>query len=301
MDRLGQPGAMAHLQGIAETGGQSLQVSGERFHLCRGKRRGHLQEQRSQLLVQLGHALQENRRFLGAVHQPLIVCDDFREFGGKQKAGGRSVTPAGHCAQGRDRIKSRVQLDRVEVGRVHVQVLRRRSPCGVERPDPGGAAGAGTDGGTDPSSFVNLWIKRDDQTGLAGGGNKTRKLEFLIADALAQGADTIITTGAVQSNHCRQTAAAAAKVGLACHLVLGGPPPQEVNGNLLLDNLLGATLHWTTREQRLETMAGLADRRSSASPAIVSSRCSRVVQCRVAPSRLSSSRLPFTSCGGGPP
>lgn len=122
-----------------------------------------------------------------------------------------------------------------------------------------GAAGAGTDGGTDPSSFVNLWIKRDDQTGLAGGGNKTRKLEFLIADALAQGADTIITTGAVQSNHCRQTAAAAAKAGLACHLVLGGPPPQEVNGNLLLDNLLGATLHWTKREQRLETMAGLAD------------------------------------------
>ena len=120
-------------------------------------------------------------------------------------------------------------------------------------------ARAGTDRGTDGSGIVNLWIKRDDQTGLAGGGNKTRKLEFLIADALAQGADTILTAGAVQSNHCRQTAAAAAKAGLACHLVLSGQPPQEMNGNLLLDSLLGANLHWTTREQRLETLAGLAD------------------------------------------
>ena len=65
-----------------------------------------------------------------------------------------------------------------------------------------------------PTSDIQLWIKRDDQTGLAGGGNKTRKLELLVADALAQGADTLITTGAMQSNHCRQTAAAAAKAGL---------------------------------------------------------------------------------------
>jgi L-cysteate sulfo-lyase len=120
-------------------------------------------------------------------------------------------------------------------------------------------AAVGTERRTDPSGIVNLWIKRDDQTGLAGGGNKTRKLEFLIADALGQGADTILTTGAVQSNHCRQTAAAAAKAGLACHLVLGGQPPQELTGNLLLDSLLGATLHWTTREQRLETLAELVD------------------------------------------
>lgn len=70
-----------------------------------------------------------------------------------------------------------------------------------------------------------LLIKRDDQTGLALGGNKTRKLEFLIADALAQGCDTVITAGAAQSNHCRQTAAAAAQAGLNCHLVLGGAPP----------------------------------------------------------------------------
>ena len=65
-----------------------------------------------------------------------------------------------------------------------------------------------------------IWIKRDDLLGLAAGGNKTRKLEFLVADALAQGCDTLITCGAVQSNHCRLTAAAAAKEGLKCALVL---------------------------------------------------------------------------------
>ena len=100
----------------------------------------------------------------------------------------------------------------------------------------------------------SFWIKRDDQTGLAGGGNKTRKLELLLADALAQGCDTLLTTGAVQSNHCRQTAAAAARAGLACHLVLGGEPPAQPNGNFLLDRLLGATLHWTTRENRLNRL-----------------------------------------------
>src|SRR5882724_10477552 len=70
-----------------------------------------------------------------------------------------------------------------------------------------------------------LLIKRDDQTGLALGGNKTRKLEFLLGDALAKGADTLITPGAVQSNHCRQTAAAAAKAGLRCELILNGKQP----------------------------------------------------------------------------
>ncbi len=93
-----------------------------------------------------------------------------------------------------------------------------------------------------------LWIKRDDQTGLATGGNKTRKLEFLMAQALEAGADTVITAGSTQSNHARQTAAAAAKCGLACHLVLyapGGEAPTAMNGNLLLDTLLGATIHWT--------------------------------------------------------
>src|SRR3954451_22977813 len=72
-----------------------------------------------------------------------------------------------------------------------------------------------------------IWIKRDDLSGLAGGGNKTRKLEFLVADALRQGADTLVTVGAVQSNHTRQTAAAAAKSGLGCVLLHNAwaPPP----------------------------------------------------------------------------
>ncbi len=95
-----------------------------------------------------------------------------------------------------------------------------------------------------------LWIKRDDQTGLALGGNKTRKLEFLVAQAQANGAKTLITAGAVQSNHCRQTAAAAAHFGLDCILVLAGQPPASISGNLLLDSLLGAEIVWTDRPGR---------------------------------------------------
>jgi len=94
-----------------------------------------------------------------------------------------------------------------------------------------------------------LLIKRDDQTGLALGGNKTRKLEFLVGQALEQGADTLVTAGAAQSNHCRQTAAAAAKAGLKCELILSGQKPELPNGNLLLDELLGAKCHWTERSE----------------------------------------------------
>ncbi len=106
-----------------------------------------------------------------------------------------------------------------------------------------------------------LLVKRDDQTGLATGGNKTRKLEFLVAEAVAQGADTLITAGGPQSNHCRQTAAAAAKMGLRCAVVLGGHPvPQsEWNGNLLLDALLGARLHWTGDRDRDAVLAEVAE------------------------------------------
>ena len=99
-----------------------------------------------------------------------------------------------------------------------------------------------------------LLVKRDDQTGLAFGGNKTRKLEFLVADARARGADLLITGGAAQSNHCRQTAAAATKFGLACTLVLAGEAPQQPSANLLLDQLLGANIAWTTNDARDETM-----------------------------------------------
>ncbi len=104
-----------------------------------------------------------------------------------------------------------------------------------------------------------ILVKRDDLTGLAFGGNKTRKLEYLIADALRCGADTVITSGAMQSNHCRQTAAAAARAGLDCHLVLEGPPPDHPTGNLLLDHLLGASVHWAGRYRRGETMGEVAE------------------------------------------
>jgi D-cysteine desulfhydrase len=104
-----------------------------------------------------------------------------------------------------------------------------------------------------------LLIKRDDQTGLALGGNKTRKLEFLVGQALEQGAGTLVTAGAAQSNHCRQTAAAAAKAGLRCELLLNGVKPELPNGNLLLDELLGARIHWVQRSEREAKFSEVAD------------------------------------------
>lgn len=109
-----------------------------------------------------------------------------------------------------------------------------------------------------------LYIKRDDCTGLATGGNKTRKLEFLIGEALKMGATTIISEGGLQSNHVRQTAAAAAKAGLKCHLVLDhnvpiAEPVYRTGGNFLLDRLLGATTHicaaGETRAARIDALA----------------------------------------------
>lgn len=95
-------------------------------------------------------------------------------------------------------------------------------------------------------------MKRDDLTGLAFGGNKTRKLEYLLGDAVEKGCDAVITAGASQSNHCRQTAAAAAVMHMECHLLLGGKEPTAVNGNLLLDHLLGAQVHWTGENRKGE-------------------------------------------------
>jgi D-cysteine desulfhydrase family pyridoxal phosphate-dependent enzyme len=111
----------------------------------------------------------------------------------------------------------------------------------------------------DPARPVPLLlVKRDDQTGLASGGNKTRKLEYLLAEALAGEADTVLTVGAPQSNHCRQTAAAAARAGLRCVLVLGGNAPQLEGGNLLLDRLLGAEIVWAGEQDRLALLAETA-------------------------------------------
>jgi D-cysteine desulfhydrase len=97
-----------------------------------------------------------------------------------------------------------------------------------------------------------IYIKRDDQTGLASGGNKTRKLEYLIREAIEKNCNTVITAGAQQSNHCRQTAAACAATGLECHLLLGGTEPEKYNGNLLLSYLLGAKIHFTGENRKGE-------------------------------------------------
>jgi len=94
-----------------------------------------------------------------------------------------------------------------------------------------------------------LWMKRDDSTGLGGGGNKARKLEFLCGEAVATGARSLVTVGAAQSNHCRMTAAAGARLGLETHLVLSGERPTEATGNQLLSMLFGAQLHFTGAEE----------------------------------------------------
>jgi D-cysteine desulfhydrase len=96
--------------------------------------------------------------------------------------------------------------------------------------------------GMEPGS---LWVKRDDATGLAGGGNKARKLEFLCADALEQGCDTLVTGGGRQSNHVRMTAAAANRLGLHCTVVLGSAEPSVPSGNVVLDELLAPEMIWT--------------------------------------------------------
>jgi D-cysteine desulfhydrase family pyridoxal phosphate-dependent enzyme len=108
---------------------------------------------------------------------------------------------------------------------------------------------------------VRVFVKRDDQTGLALGGNKARKLESLVAEARARGCDTLVTAGGPQSNFARMTAAAAARLGMACHLVLGGPSPSVFSGNLILDRLFGAQLHfagtddWRAWETRVADIA----------------------------------------------
>ena len=107
----------------------------------------------------------------------------------------------------------------------------------------------------------DLWIKRDDLTGLGIGGNKTRKLEFLVGDALAKHSKTLVSAGAVQSNHCRQVAGAAARLGLDCTLVLTGAEPSQVQGNLLLDRLSGAqTVFVPTRDLRDSTLQATVER-----------------------------------------
>jgi D-cysteine desulfhydrase len=111
---------------------------------------------------------------------------------------------------------------------------------------------------------VELWVKRDDLTGLLETGGTVRKLEFLVGEALAQRADTLITCGTPQSDGCRAVAAVAARLGLGAMLALEGPPPAETDGNLLLDRLLGAEIRyctgaeWEKVDQVMQEMAGRA-------------------------------------------
>ncbi|MBQ1016897.1 pyridoxal-phosphate dependent enzyme [Micromonospora sp. D93] len=111
--------------------------------------------------------------------------------------------------------------------------------------------------------LAELWFKRDDLNGLGGGGNKIRKLQYTCAQAIADGATTLITSGAPQSNHARLTAAAAARLGLSCVLVLAGPPPESRRGNLLLDGLAGAEIVWAGDSPLAEVVAVEAERRSA--------------------------------------
>ncbi len=102
-----------------------------------------------------------------------------------------------------------------------------------------------------------IWIKRDDCTGMSTGGNKTRKLEFLMAEAVGQGADIVLTLGATQSNHVRQTAACAARLGLACHVLLEdrtGKTDHDYtrNGNVLLDELHGASIEHRPADSNMD-------------------------------------------------
>lgn len=123
----------------------------------------------------------------------------------------------------------------------------------------------------------NIYVKRDDCTGLGTGGNKTRKLEFLMADAVAKNADVIITQGAVQSNHARQTAAAACKLGIACELIFekrvtDASDPYLNSGNVLLDRIFGANLRDVEKGTDMDdAMESLADelRKAGKTPYII--------------------------------
>jgi D-cysteine desulfhydrase len=110
---------------------------------------------------------------------------------------------------------------------------------------------------------INLYLKRDDLTGILTSGNKIRKLEFLVREALDRQCDTLVTCGALQSNHARATAAVAARVGLKCLLVLRGDPQEVFQGNILLDRLLGADIFYVTPEeyQQIDAVFASIDQR----------------------------------------
>src|SRR5947209_20493267 len=105
----------------------------------------------------------------------------------------------------------------------------------------------------------SLWVKRDDATGLSGGGNKARKLEYLCEEATVHGCDTLVTGGGRQSNHVRMTAAAANKLGLRCTVVFGSDPSSHLTGNVVLDFVLRPEIVWGGRLDYYETEAAIED------------------------------------------
>jgi D-cysteine desulfhydrase family pyridoxal phosphate-dependent enzyme len=131
------------------------------------------------------------------------------------------------------------------------RTLLAHLPTPMERADRLGAAI-----GLEPD---RLWVKRDDCTGLAGGGNKARKLEHLCADAIAQGCDMLVTGGGRQSNHARITAAAANKLGIDCTIVLGSTAPEVPTGNVVLDYVLAPDIVWSGTNEYYETEAAIVD------------------------------------------
>jgi D-cysteine desulfhydrase family pyridoxal phosphate-dependent enzyme len=136
-----------------------------------------------------------------------------------------------------------------------VDVIDRRIDLGVPLPTPVQPMDRLAEVlGIEPG---RLWVKRDDLTGLAGGGNKARKLEHLCADAVAQGCDVLVTGGGPQSNHVRMTAAAANRLGLGCTVVLGGDEPDRPEGNVVLDHLLGPDMVWVGRKDYYDLEAAI--------------------------------------------
>ncbi|MCA9649076.1 MAG: D-cysteine desulfhydrase family protein [Myxococcales bacterium] len=129
---------------------------------------------------------------------------------------------------------------------------------------------------------ATLWIKHDDDTGTLLSGNKIRKLQYAVREAIDQGADTLVTCGGIQSNHCRATAALARRMGLRISLVLRGEPPATSTGNLLLDEVLGAEIEWVTPEQYRQhgaVMDQVAERLRAAGrrPYVIAEGCSMPV------------------------
>ncbi|WP_195180012.1 1-aminocyclopropane-1-carboxylate deaminase/D-cysteine desulfhydrase [Mesorhizobium sp. INR15] len=155
--------------------------------------------------------------------------------------------------------------DPIDAVRARIAALKRHSlvslPTPLERAERLGQ-----------SLRIDLLIKRDDLMGLGAGGNKLRKLEFIVGKALDEGYDTLLTTGGIQSNHARQTAAAAARQGLACELHLRGRSPDNLTGNVLLSSILGAELHYHEDADYAEI-----DRRMAARAEILSTQGRRAL------------------------